>query len=263
MSLSGKVAIVTGAGTGIGKGTAIELAKRGAKVAVHYNSSDAGALDTKKQIEDLGGTAITVQANVSQKDQIVRMVKQVYDHFGQIDILFNNAALQLNQRFYEYTSENYDKMMHTNLKGYWLCIQAVVPYMKKQKSGRIIINSSVHSKRPTDFDAVYSMTKGGIRMLAREAAAELGKYFITVNCIEPGAIDVGKQPVRASEEVFYSEEERNRAKKIPKDRFMLKFPMGRVGTPAEVGTLVSYIASDETQFLSGAAIRLDGSSMLL
>jgi glucose 1-dehydrogenase len=261
LSLLGKVALITGSGTGIGKGIAIELARRGAKVAIHYNLSDAGANDTQQQINAFGGQSIIVQANVAFKHEIERMVKQVVEHYGGIDILVNNAALQLNYDFFDYDEQSYDRMMSINLKGYWQCIQAVTPYMKRQKKGRVILISSVHSKRPTDFDVVYAMTKGGIRMLGRESAIELAQYGITVNTIEPGAVDVGKQSFRESKPIF-SEEDAHKIKRKPND-IRKKFPMGRVGKPADVASLVCYIASDESEFMTGAAIRLDGASMLL
>jgi glucose 1-dehydrogenase len=261
MTITGKIALVTGAGTGIGQGVAIELARRGVKVAVHYNQSDAGALNTKRQIDDAGGEAFIVQANVAYKHDIERMVQSTADRFGGIDILVNNAALQLNYGLFEHDEATFDRMMSINLKGYWQCMQAVVPYMKAKQAGRIILISSVHSKRPTDFDTVYSMTKGGIRMLARESAIELAKYGITVNTIEPGAVDVGKQSARESKPIVTAEdmEKHQRTKNNLRD----KFPLGRVGRPLDVANLVSFIASDETEFMTGSSIRLDGGSMLL
>ncbi|GGH76172.1 NAD(P)-dependent dehydrogenase (short-subunit alcohol dehydrogenase family) [Pullulanibacillus pueri] len=255
MNLLGKVALVTGAGTGIGKGIAIELAKQGAKVGIHYHSSDAGAKDTQQRISELNGESFIVKANVMRKEEIDHMVKTVADYFGGIDILVNNAALQLNVELFDYEDEAYDHVMQTNLKGYWQCIQAVIPYMKEKGSGRIINISSVHGKRPTDFDPVYAMTKGGIKMLVRESAIELAKYGITVNEIEPGAVDVGKgkrsEPRDAEE----------KAKRNAELRW--KFPLGRVGLPADIGHMAAYIASDQTEFMTGASVRLDGGSMLL
>lgn len=255
MKLSGKTAVVTGAGTGIGKGTAIALAQQGANVAIAYHASAAGAEDTHRKIAQLGGESIKVQADVANKAEIDRMIKQVADHYGCIDILVNNAALQLNYDLFEHDEDSYDRMMNINLKGYWQCIQAVIPHMKAQGSGRIINIASVHSKRPTDFDTVYSMTKGGIKMLGREAAIELAKYGITVNTIEPGAIDVGKQKRKAAAQ--------QPAAPKPSRDIRKKFPLGRIGLPSDVGSLVCYLASDESEFLTGAGIRLDGGSMLL
>ncbi|MFD1953850.1 SDR family NAD(P)-dependent oxidoreductase [Paenibacillus thailandensis] len=255
MTLTGKTALVTGAGTGIGQGVAIELARRGAKVAVHYNQSAAGALATKQAIEAAGGEAFVVQADVAAKADIDRMTEQVAERYGTIDILVNNAALQLNYDFFQYDDLSYDRMMAINVKGYWQCIQAVVPYMKKNRYGRIVNISSVHAKRPTDFDPVYAMTKGAIRMLGREAAIELAPYGITVNTIEPGAVDVGKgpKPDRLSPEEREARERRLR----------IKFRAGRVGKPYDVARLACFIAEEENGYLNGAAIRLDGGSMHL
>ncbi|MFE5317776.1 SDR family NAD(P)-dependent oxidoreductase [Paenibacillus sp. NPDC056579] len=250
LSLAGKVALVTGSGTGIGQGTAVELAKRGVRVAINCNSKDgdAAGLETMQRIKDVGGESIIVKADVSQKHEIDRMVREAAEHFGGIDILVNNAALQLNYTLFQHDDDTYDQEMNINLKGYWQCIQAVVPYMKAKRFGRIINICSVHGKRPTDFDTVYSMTKGGVKMLVRESAIELAQYGITVNSIEPGAIRV--RPISHSEE-----EERK--------RIALKFPLGRTGRPYDIGNLICYIASDEAEFLSGASIRMDGASMLL
>ncbi|TFE23466.1 SDR family NAD(P)-dependent oxidoreductase [Cohnella luojiensis] len=247
MTISGKNAIVTGAGTGIGRGVALELAKRGASVAVHYNSSEAGAFQTKRLIDEAGGSCITVKANVASKEEIDRMVETVADRFGRIDILVSNAALQLNLDLFGHDDDTYDRTMNTNVKGYWQTIQAVVPHMKSRNHGRIILVSSVHSKRPTDFDPIYAMSKGAIRMLGRESAIELAGYGITVNMIEPGAIDVGKFRTGSAQS----------------PELFKKFPGGRVGLPSDVAELVCYIAGDATSFMTGTAIRLDGASMLL
>ncbi|MDQ6419107.1 SDR family oxidoreductase [Paenibacillus sp. LHD-117] len=245
LSLNGKSALVTGAGTGIGKGIAVELARRGAKVAIHYNASDAGAKDTQLRIEEFGGVSMTVQADVADRRQIDRMVVAASEWLGGIDILVNNAALQLNVNLFDYTEEQYDRVMNVNLKGYWLCMQAVIPIMKPKGFGRIINISSVHGKRPTEFDPVYCMSKGGIKMLGRESAIELARYGITVNTIAPGAIDVGKY------------------KASHKEPSRKKFPLGRVGLPADVASVACFIASDETSFLTGSIIRIDGGGMLM
>ena len=255
-NLAGKTALVTGAGTGIGQGIAIALAERGVRVAVHYNSSADGAKETLRQIEAIGGEAFIVQANVANKAEIDRMTATVADRYGGIDILVNNAALQLNRDLLDYTPEEFDRVMNVNLKGYWQCMQSALPYMKNRPNGRVILISSVHGKRPSDFDPVYAMSKGGIKMLAREAAIELAQYGITVNVIEPGAVLVART---APKQVEMTEEER----KAFEIRFRKKFPLGRVGLPKDVASLVCYIASEETEYLSGAAIRLDGANMLL
>lgn len=260
MSISGQTAVVTGAGTGIGKGIAVELAKRGVQVMIHYNSSDAGAKDTLSRIEEVGGVAAIVQANASSHEEIRKMMHAAAERFGSIDILVNNAALQLNFDFLEYKDSDFERLMNVNLKGYWQCMQEVVPYMKAKGRGRIINISSVHGKRPTDFDVLYAMTKGGIRMLGRESAIELAQYGITVNTIEPGAVYVGKQGNKETKPIGppNPEDEAERLRKL-----RLKFPLGRVGLPSDVASMVCYLASDESEFMTGSAIRMDGGSMLL
>lgn len=261
MGLAGKRALVTGAGTGIGQCVAVELARRGVKVAIHYNRSDAGALETQRRIAEFGGESCIVQADVSNAEQIEAMMENAAKPWGGLDILVNNAALQLNYDFFEYDENSFDRLMHTNVKGYWQCTKAAVPYMKAAGGGRVIIMSSVHSKRPTDFDVVYSMTKGAIRMLARESAIELAKYNITVNVIEPGHIDVGKQSARESKSIVPEEMmEKLKAEKPPVTD---KFPLGRVGAPLDVAKLVCFMADSDNDFLSGSAVRLDGASMMM
>lgn len=258
MSISGKVALVTGAGTGIGQGIALEFARSGARVAIHYNRSEAGALETKRRIEEAGGECFVVQADVARQDEIAAMVREIESRGGGIDILVNNAAVQLNFDLFKHDGETFDRMMNTNVKGYWQCIQAVVPAMKRKGTGRIILISSVHAKRPTDFDPVYAMTKGAIRMLGREGAIELAPYGITVNMIEPGAVDVGKYERVSQGDTDARKKQEERGK-----RQLAKFPMGRVGVPLDIARLACFIASDESDYMTGAAIRLDGGSMLL
>ncbi|WP_276353914.1 SDR family NAD(P)-dependent oxidoreductase [Cohnella caldifontis] len=260
MSLQGKIAVVTGAGTGIGQGVAVELARRGAKVAVSYRSSEAGALETLRRIEALGGEGMTVRADAASRADLFAMADFVARRFGGIDILVNNAALQLNDNF-DHDDDAYDRIMNTNLKGYWQGMQAVLPYMKAKGSGRIICISSVHAKRPTDFDAVYAMSKGAIKMLVRESAIELARYGVTVNAIEPGAVEV-ERLTWAIAKPFVPPEYAERAKRSNRDP-LRKFPLGRRGLPTDVASLACYIASDESAFLTGSAIRLDGGSMLL
>jgi glucose 1-dehydrogenase len=265
MLLTGKVALVTGAGTGIGRGIALELARRGARIGINYHASERGAREVQDQIVALGSQGVLLRADVSDRRQIDGMVAAVIERFGRLDILVNNSAVQKNLGLLGYGDEDYDHLMNVNLRGYFHCIQAVIPQMKKQGFGRIINISSVHGKRPTDFDAVYSMAKGGIKMLARECAIELAPYGITVNTIAPGAVDVGVRssmtsPVAPppSPQPPLSEAEREERKK----RGLRRFPLGRVGLPSDIGHLACYFASDESEFITGASIRADGGSML-
>lgn len=256
--LQDKVALVTGAGTGIGQGIAVELAKRGAKVGINYHASEEGARHTLAFVREVGSEGILLKADVAVKAQVVAMIDTVVKQYGRLDILVNNAAAQLNLGLLEYEESGYDRVMAVNLKGYFLCTQAVIDPMRRQGAGRVIFISSVHGKRPTDFDTVYAMSKGGIKMLARESAIELAKYGITVNTIEPGAVDVGvksgkPRPIVSSGSI--TEEQRKRG--------LRKFPLGRVGLPADIGHLVCFLAGENSGFITGASIRADGGSMLL
>jgi glucose 1-dehydrogenase len=253
MDLKGKAALVTGAGTGIGKGIALALAAYGAKVAVNYFSSADGAQDTKARIEESDGEAMVVRADISDREQVNAMARKVVDRYGSIDILVNNSAYQPNIQLMDYDEKTYDRVMDTNLKGYFLCTQAVLPFMKQQGFGRIINISSVHAKRPFESDPVYSMTKGAIKMLTRECAIEFGRYGITVNAIEPGGVLVEKM-------MGSGWKRRTADKKFDRHRV---FPVGRMGLPSDIGHFTAYLASDESEHISGSCIRIDGGSMLI
>lgn len=257
MSLANKIALVTGAGTGIGQGIALGLAHAGAQVAVNYFVEPERAEETVRQIHEVGGQAFSVQADVSQPDQVFDMVGRVTEHFGGIDILVNNAAQQPNLGLLEYDEQTYDRVMNTNCMGYWLTMQAILPTMRARGKGRVVNISSVHGKRPTDFDVVYAMSKGGVKMLTREAAIELARYHITVNMIEPGAVAVG--PKSGNPRPIVPPEARSEHRL----RTRSKFPLGRVGRPEDIANVVSFLASDQSEFITGASIRADGGSMLL
>lgn len=253
--LSEKVAVVTGAATGIGQGIALSLAREGARVVAVYHRSPPD--ETLGMIQAVGGRAIAIPADCSDRSCIKRLFEQTRDVFGPvIDILVNNAALQTNHWLLEYPLQYYDMLMQVNLMGYWRCIQEVLPYMKTSRAGRIINISSIHATRPTAFDPVYGMTKGGVKMLTREAALALGKYNITVNALNLGAVKIrGKSmgfPWKASAKKWSSA-------KRPVSGFL----SGRVGMPEDAGYLVCFLAAEESQFITGSSLRADGGAMML
>ena len=251
--IRGKAAVVTGSASGVGQGIAVSLARMGVKVAVTEHSRSAG--DTMRMIKEAGGEAICVAGDFSIRSDAERLFKEAYNAFGRLDILVNNAALQVNKWLLEATEEDFDLLMNTNLKGYWLCTASAVPYLKNAENGRIINISSIHAKRPTDFDTVYSMTKAGIKMLTRESAVELGKYGITVNMINLGGIRIQYKSGKPSWKPHPWGNPTNQ----PRGGNL----SGRLGLPADAGWITAFLADDRSQYITGAAIRADGGAMMV
>lgn len=252
-SLEGRVAVITGGGKGIGAGISKALAAQGAKVLFNYNSNPDMAQKTVAEIQQAGGMAFTLYADVAQRQQVDAMMAKAVELYGGIDILVNNAAWQPNMDIDEYTDEDYDRIMDINLAGYFRCMQAALPYLKRSQCPRIINISSVHAMRPGDFDVCYSMTKGGIKMLTREAAVEFAKYGITVNAILPGGIKI---EFKSGHTHPFKRKRVERARKYDLSFF-------KPGVPADVANVVLFLASEKSQHISGASIRVDGGAMLI
>ncbi len=257
LQLKGKRALVTGSGKGIGRGIAIGLAREGVKVAVNYNYNPATAEETMKMISDVGGEAVLIKADVSSAEGCKYLVEESARQLGGLDILVNNAALQTNLDLDEYDEEKYDLLMNTNLKGYWNCTRFAVPFLKECGQGRVIYISSVHGKRPTDFDPVYAMTKGGIKMLAREAAIELAQYRITCNVLLPGGVKIEFKTAVEGVERSWKMKRRERSRQYNMQ------PLGRGGLPSDLAYMVCCLASPLSEHISGSGLRMDGTAMLL
>ena len=218
----GKVAIVTGSGSGIGQSIAIRLASEGAAIVIDYRSHIEGAQDTQSKIAGAGGKSILVQCDVTVADQVKNMVEQAWTQLGGCDILVNNAGVEKHAPFWEATEADYDLVLGTNLKApFFLSQRFVQKLMEVKKPGRIINISSVHEDMVFPNFASYCAAKGGIRMLMRDLAMELGPYGITVNNVAPGAINT---PINAS----------LLANKPQLDALLNNIPLGRLGTPEEV-----------------------------
>ncbi len=237
-ALAGKFALVTGASKGIGKGIALELARRGARVAVNYHSDCTGGEDTAAAI---GGLA--VQADVGSRPAVDAMFDRVLAEFGRLDILVNNAGTQVFKPLIEMTEEEWDRVIDTNLKGCFLCTQRAARAMRPAGGGHIINIGSGSNKAPFPQLAGYTASKGGIEMFTKVAAMEFGPYGITVNCVAPGAIEIERTRHEAGD---YA------------GTWGKLTPLGRVGQPEDVAQAVAFLASDEAQFVTAQTLYVDG-----
>jgi glucose 1-dehydrogenase len=247
--LAGKVAIVTGAGSGIGKGIAERLAQEGAKVVVDFISDPAGAEDTQHAIEKAGGEGEIFKADVTSLEDVRKLVEETWNHFGSADILVNNAGMEHKAAFWDTEEADYDKVMAVNLRGPFFLTQAFVQWLRAvNKAGRIINISSVHEEMAFPGFSTYCCSKGGLRMLMRDLAVELGPLGITVNNIAPGAIAT---PINKA---LLNDKQKLNA-------LLKKIPLGRLGTPEDVAGMVAFLASDDAAYVTGATLVVDGGLM--
>ena len=247
--LKGQVAVITGSSSGIGQAIAVRLAAEGVSVVVNYAGGAQRAEDTRAFIEKSGGKATVVQGDVSKAEDRNRLIEQAYTQFGRCDILVNNAGVEIGQDFWDVTEEAYDKVLDINLKGAFFLSQAFVKRLIDSKQpGRIINISSVHEDMVFPHFDSYSASKGGLRMLMRNLAVELGPHNITVNNIAPGAIIT---PINKS---LLNNKEQLQA-------LLNNIPLGRMGTSAEVAGMVAYLASEEAAYITGSTFIIDGGLM--
>jgi NAD(P)-dependent dehydrogenase (short-subunit alcohol dehydrogenase family) len=250
LKLKDKIAIVTGASQGIGKGIALGLAEAGAHVVVNCDRNLDGAEIVAKEIRALGRRTIVAQADVSKSDDVKRMVRQVLRGFGRIDILVNNAGIFIAGPVEDLREKDWDRVMEVNLKGVFLCCRAVGRHMIERKSGGSIINvASISGDMPELNLGAYTPSKAGVLGLTRLLAVEWAKYGIRVNALSPGPIITSlQQRAYPSEKLLDS---RNRA-----------VPMNRHGTPEEMARVVIFLASDDSSYITGENITSDGGSMI-
>lgn len=246
MRLQDKVAIVTGAATGIGQAIAIRFAKEGASVVVDYIGKPEVAGKTEAQIAGFGGKSIAIAADISQPDQVQTLIDGAVKAFGKLDIVVNNAGVEKKCAFVDYPLEELRKILDINLIGPFLVSQAAARQMIRQGHGGRVINiSSVHEDLPMPANSAYCVSKGGLRMLTRTIAVELAKDQITVNNIGPGAVFT---PIDADVE----------AKPAMDKALMSEIPLGRWGRPEEIAGLAVYLASDEAAYITGSTYFIDG-----
>lgn len=247
--LQGKVAIVTGAGTGIGQGIAERLGSEGAKVIVDYVGDPAGAKETQAAIAQAGGQSEIVLADITRRQDIENLVESAWSKYGSADILVNNAGLEHKSNFWETTEEEYDKVMSVNLRGPFFLTQKFVQKLRgAQRPGRIVNISSVHEDMAFPGFTTYCCSKGGMRMFMRNLAMELGPLGININNVAPGAISTPINKALLEDK--------------PKLKALLNnIPVGRLGTPGDVAGLVAWLVSDEAAYVSGSTFVIDGGLM--
>lgn len=243
MSNEKKVALITGSSRGIGKAIALDFAKTGFTVILNNNKRTEEALALLKEIESKGYSVRYHKADVIYPEQVNDMVKQIVDKFGRIDVLVNNAAINLDRSFNNMEKKEWDDVISTNLTGVFNCVKPVITYMKEQKWGRIINISSVVGQMGNVGQANYSASKAGLIGLTKTLAREYAKYGITVNAVAPGFID--------------TEMTRNIPEKI-KLKIIENIPLARFGKVHEVAKLVSFLASEDAEYITGQVFSING-----
>jgi len=245
-SLTGKRIIVTGGGTGIGQGIAIQLAAEGAQVCFSYHSSGKGAEATLGKIEKQGGKAYGFQANLEKMEEGVGMVEQAIQKLGGVDALVCNAGPTITRPFLEMTPEIWDRTHNVHLRTAYFCAQAAVRAMP-DAGGRVIFIGSVHGQATLPKFAHYASAKGGLQGLVRGLAIELAPRKITVNCVAPGLVEV--------ESYFHDNSGYRR------EDAALQIPVGRVGFPEDIAPMVAFLLTEQSSFLTGQTIAIDGGQL--
>jgi NAD(P)-dependent dehydrogenase (short-subunit alcohol dehydrogenase family) len=240
--------LVTGGGSGIGQATALQFAAEGAVVGIIDVDAGAGR-ETIQRITAEGGRGTLLPADVSSPSEITRAIEKVRSEHGRIDVLFNNAGIELSRPLHQTSEQEWDRVMAVNLKGMFIASKAVLPVMMEQKSGAIVNTSSISGVLGWPAYAAYSTSKGGVVQLTRQMAVDYAPYNIRVNCICPGTT---LTPL--IERLFQLEEDPEEAKKL----IAARHPLGRFAQPDEIARVVLFLASDEASFITGAALPVDG-----
>lgn len=240
--LTGRAALITGGGQGIGRAIALKMAEHGADIAV-ADVDDEAAGRVADEVNALGRNSLTIHMDVTSKEQIEQGVRKTIEELGKIDILVNNAGIIRDALLMRMKDEDFERVVNTNLKGTYYCTKAVVPGMMRARWGRIISVSSIVGLRGNAGQVNYAASKAGINALTWSLAKELATRNITVNAIAPGYVATATTEVLADR---------------VKDTVMQAIPMGRFGTPDEIAGIAVFLASDDAAYITGDVVRVDG-----
>ena len=249
MTLSGKVAIVTGGNSGIGKAIVLALAEQGASIVIDYVADAEAEEELERQVVALGDRVLGVEADVSKVEDLQRLIQSTVDTFGRLDVMVNNAGIETRTSILDTAEHQYDKVMAVNLKSAFFGTQLAAKQMIAQGGGGRIINiSSVHEDWPMPGNTPYCVSKGGMRMLTRTAGVELGPQGVMVVGVGPGAVDT---PINASTE----------ADPAAMKRLDAAIPLARMARPEEIGSVVAFLAGDGASYLTATTVFADGGIM--
>ena len=241
--LEEKTCLVTGASRGIGRGIAEELGRHGANVVVNYRASEAAAKDVVETISGSRGDAMAVQADIADYDEVAAMREAVRDRFGPLDVLVNNAGITIDKKFEHLTRDDWDRVVDVNLGGTFNCTHCFFDDIKRADEGRLINISSVVGQQGNYGQANYATTKSGLFGFTRTLALELASEGSTANCVAPGFTDTGMLDI-VPERV--------------QEKILRRIPLGRFATPEDVAGLVRFVASDDSSYMTGQILAVNG-----
>lgn len=245
--LQGKNVLVTGASRGIGKSIALELASKGANVAVNYAGNEDRAQAVVQEIEKMGVKSFKIQADVSQEADVKAMIKEVIKQFSTLDILVNNAGVTKDNLLMRMKEEEFDQVIDINLKGVFLCTKAVTRHMMKQRSGKIINVASIVGVSGNPGQANYVAAKAGVIGMTKSVAQELASRNILVNAVAPGFISTDMTDALTKEQ---------------QEAILSRIPLAKLGTPENVANVVRFLASDDANYITGQTIHIDGGMVM-